>query len=554
MVEALPSDLYPATLPDAASLAPAGSQGAIERAPTGVTAFVGRALKGPVNEPRIVESFADYQRLFGGLWQPSTLSYAIEQFFENGGRRAIVVRVANGGRPPTITLPAAGGGALRLVGLAPGSREHLRASVDYDAIPEDEHDRFNLVLQRVGGPGPASGLVEEQESHRRVSVRPDAGRYVVDVLSQSQLARVVGAPPATRPERPPPATPGGMVGYRVANNDGDDGVALTDYDLIGSAQAGTGLFALARAPAFALLCIPPLGRDQDVGASTLLVAARFCRERQALLVVDPPRQWTSPAEALAGMRDWPFRADNAVMHFPRILAPDRLRGRDETFAACGAVAGMLARLDEAAPPWSPEDRDGVMLRPRFRPACAVDDAQRARLLQAGINTLSSIRIAHREPGSARTLATGNTVATDWRYLPARRLALCIGQSVVDGTRWMLLAHNGERTWQRARAQVEALLESFAQEGAFPADAGQQEYFVVCDARLNDAAALAAGRVALLFGYAAARPGEYHAFLVTHRNAGSQVRSVSVNRLATAGRRVEEEIETALLRGLSAAAG
>ena len=98
MVEALTTNI---ALED---LAPAGSQGAIERAPTGVTGFVGRALKGPIDEPVAINSFAEYQRVFGGLWQPSTLSYALEQFFENGGRRAIVVRVVNGGRPPTITL------------------------------------------------------------------------------------------------------------------------------------------------------------------------------------------------------------------------------------------------------------------------------------------------------------------------------------------------------------------------------------------------------------------------------------------------------------------
>ena len=145
---------------------------------------------------------------------------------------------------------------------------------------------------------------------------------------------------------------------------------------------------------------------------------------------------------------------------------------------------MLARMDESAPPWSPLERDAVLLRPRLRPACAVTEPERQRLLQAGINTLAATRLAHREPGTARTLATGNTVATDWRYLPARRLALCVVQSILEGTRWMLLAHNGERSWHRARAQVEAFLEAFAQEGAFPAPEGQQEYFVVCDARLE----------------------------------------------------------------------
>ena len=70
-----------------------------------MTAFVGRTLRGPVNRPVAVRSFAEFQQAFGGLWQPSTLSYAVEQFFENGGQRAVVVRVVNGGAPATITLP-----------------------------------------------------------------------------------------------------------------------------------------------------------------------------------------------------------------------------------------------------------------------------------------------------------------------------------------------------------------------------------------------------------------------------------------------------------------
>ena len=72
----------------------AGSGQSITESPTAVTAFVGRCLRGPVHRPVTLGSFADYQRIFGGLWQPSMLSYAIEQFFENGGRSAIVVKAA----------------------------------------------------------------------------------------------------------------------------------------------------------------------------------------------------------------------------------------------------------------------------------------------------------------------------------------------------------------------------------------------------------------------------------------------------------------------------
>jgi len=79
---------------------------AIERVPTAVAAFIGRTLKGPVNQALSVRSFNEFQQHFGGLWQPSTLAYAVEQFFENGGREARIVRVTNGARPPTLTLPA----------------------------------------------------------------------------------------------------------------------------------------------------------------------------------------------------------------------------------------------------------------------------------------------------------------------------------------------------------------------------------------------------------------------------------------------------------------
>ena len=116
-------------------------QAQIARAQAAVTAFVGRALKGPVNQPVTIGSFDDYQRIFGGLCQPSTLSYAVEQYFDNGGGECVVVRVCKGGRAPTLRLPA-GAAALMLIGVAPGTREFLRASVDYDGIPADQADRF----------------------------------------------------------------------------------------------------------------------------------------------------------------------------------------------------------------------------------------------------------------------------------------------------------------------------------------------------------------------------------------------------------------------------
>src|ERR1019366_2204506 len=88
-----------------------GPDQTIARLSTARTAFVGRTLRGPVNRPIFIKNFTEFQHVFGGLWQPSPLGYAVEQFFDNGGREALVVRVVNGARSATLTL-SAGSSAL----------------------------------------------------------------------------------------------------------------------------------------------------------------------------------------------------------------------------------------------------------------------------------------------------------------------------------------------------------------------------------------------------------------------------------------------------------
>lgn len=503
----------------------AGSGQSIAQAPTAITAFVGRCLRGPVNRAVQLSSFADYQRIFGGLWQPSTLSYAVEQYFENGGRTAIVVRVTNGARCCTLQLPA-GEQRLVLQALAPGTREFLRAAVDYDGIGDNEDDCFNLVLQRVRTPG--SEHIEDQEIFRRLSLRADSSRNVIAVLADSELARVAGELPAWRPDQTRHDDPRGIAGYVLSGPDADDGAPLTNYDIIGSAAQATGLFALNAVDAFNLLCIPPLARDVDLGPSTLLVANRYCRERRALLFVDPPLAWDTAAKALAEMRDWPLPSDSACLFFPRLLGYDKLRGRFEAFAPCGAVAGTLSRAAELWPVWHGAHGDETVLRPGLRPVCAVDDDYRVRLAACGVNTVQTVRRPGRETPPACTLAGPGAGSADWRSLSARRLALMIINSIEHGTRWMLFEPNEAATWRQAGAQVRAFLASLEERGAFAQREPGDRWFVLCDERVNRERHREQGIVNLMFGFPAARAGGFHAYLVSHRAAGSRVQTVSPN--------------------------
>jgi len=502
-------------------------QPAIERVATAVAAFVGRALKGRVNQPTTITSFDEYQRIFGGLWQPSTLSYAIEQYFENGGRSCIVVRIANGARAPTLTLRC-GTETLNLIGVSPGSREYLRAAIDYDGISADDTDHFNLVVQRLRAAG--TELIEEQEILRRVSIRPQAERALPGLLAKSQLARLAGPLPSQRPDRTVGRGPA-TAGYVACNSDGDDGDALTNYDIIGDALNGTGLFALRSSEPFNFLCVPPLARTLDVGLPTLLVALRLCRERQAMLLLDPPTAWDTPAAAVEAVRRWPFHSEDALMFYPRLLAFDRLRGRYEQFGSAAASAGLLARADQVSPIWSLNDAEEPMLRPGLRSAASVTELDRLRLAQGGVNVLSGARHGGRRQDGLRTLLPEMAAKSDWRSLASRRFALFVMASIERGTRWVRFEHGGPPLWAQVRMQVMAFFEGLERDGAFAGRHGIENYFVVCDHRLNDAAAVARGRFQLLFGYAALRPGEFQSYLVTHEPDGSSARAASVNRYA-----------------------
>lgn len=503
-------------------------QAVIARASTAITAFIGRALKGPVNQPTMLRGFDEYQRIFGGLWQPSRLSYAVEQYFEHGGQECLVVRVCNGARAPTLRLPsvaASEAAALTLVGTAPGTREFLRAAVDYDGIDAAEPDRFNLVVQRLRTAGSES--IETQESYRRISIRPGAERNLADALATSKLVRVLGELPAARPLRSAVQS-SQAAGYACSNADGDDGDELTHYDIIGDAEAGTGLFALRGAPAFNFLYLPPPSRELDVGLPALLVALRLCRERQALLLLDPPSSWTEASRAIEGLRSWPLYSEDALMFFPRVRALDRLRGQEESFGSGAAAAGLLAAATARSPVWSAAGIDELPLRAGVRSSTLVTDLDQLRLAQAGVNVLPATRALPLPRVPLRTLLPEAGARNEERYLSARRLVLFLMSSIERGTRWALLEHSAPALWARLRAQVLAFLEALEDEGAFVGAKPEENYFVICDERLN---AAGGPGVRLLFGVALSRPGEFRTCLVEHRAGASSVRAVSVNRFA-----------------------
>jgi len=416
---------------------------------------------------------------------------------------------------------------LKLQALRPGTREFLRASVDYDNIAEGDTRHFNLTLQRVRSQG--TSQVDDQEIFRRLSMFSNSKGYLPSAIAHSQLVKLDGSLPLRRPDRTMNPASGVANAYVHSNSDGDDGAPLSDYDLIGSELDGTGIFALARVDYFNFLCVPPLSREQDVGPSVLLVAERYCKERGALLIVDPPAYWHTADDALHGLRDWNLTSENALMYFPHILAHDKLRGHFESFAPCGAVAGMLARNDEIFPLWDPERTDEAVLRPGYRPTCMVSDEWRNKLAMFGVNTIQGVRSAARSVPRPRTLAAGHAASADWQYLSARRLALFIVNCIERGTRWVANTNLRIDIAQLVAKRVRVFFEGLFVAGAFGTRRVDEAFLVVCDERAHSKGSTTA-QFQFLIGFASAHSNDFHSFRVTHGPMGTRIQPVSMNRL------------------------
>ncbi len=488
----------------------------IDATPETTAAFVGRALRGPLNTPVLVKNSGDFRRRFGGSWTRSSLGPAVDQFFEHGGRALYVVRVANGARGAMICLPA-NGSALILRAVEPGSSESIRAAVDYDGIDPQDEEHFNLTLQRIA---PGTRLVVDQEFYRRVSYQDGTERSVGEALLASSIARVDAPVPTRRPEAT--RSPGnrydaGYVGHAQA---GTDGSGLSDYDLIGSRAKGTGLFALDGVDQLDLVYLPPTARHIDTGPTALLAAEIYCRERHAMLIADPPSSWADAQDAVRGARATGLASPNIVAYFPRLRR--RIERDGEPRVAGGAIAGLLCKLDRTYGPWFDLDQQGLGLTRKLEPACDVDDEDYAALHRAGINAVLPGPAGRARVRGGVTLARGSEAHSLFRDLAVRRLCLHIVNRIDQGTRWAVFEKHDADLALNIGEQVRAYFRDLFELGAFEND----RFVVQCDAGLARHADELEHGVTLLLGFHPA--GSRHAALVTlHQTArGCRVASAA----------------------------
>ncbi len=493
---------------------------------TSITAFVGRAISGPVDDPVLITSFADFERRFGGLWTESAMSYAVRDFYTNQGAQAVIVRVAHSdAEAATISFGDSPAADLVLEAASPGAwGNNLRATVNHgsDAAlprtspPSTDPAHFNLVLDYQAAPN----REPVQESFLNVSLDPDDPRYLPRVLENSSgLARVRSHMNAASP----PARPDAEA---VQGDGGDDGTDITDNDLIGSASGKTGLNALTKTDLFNLLCIPPrirptaenIGNDGTfTSANVYGQALTLCVARRAFLIVDPNLEWARSADpvgdATTGRDDLNLSGDaarNAALYFPGVRAVDPLRDNQVTdFVPCGAIAGVMARTDSQRGVWkAPAGLDAALAGVQGLQV-NLNDLENGTLNPLGINCLRSFPVSGRVVWGARTLRGADQAADEYKYVPVRRLALFIEESLYRGTQWVVFEPNDEPLWAQIRLNVGAFMQNLFRQGAFQGtDVRARPTSSSATPRRRRRTTSIAGIVNILVGFAPLKPAEF----------------------------------------------
>jgi phage tail sheath protein FI len=297
-----------------------------------------------------------------------------------------------------------------------------------------------------------------------------------------------------------------LPAYPLANGSAGDDV--TGQDFIGSQVDKTGLNALRDVDDVNLLCLPEVADRADFDA-ILAEAAALCQDKRMLLLVDPPAAWTSLDEARAGMAEIDaLRSSYAALYFPRIQATDPLTGQLLTLAPSGTVAGVMARTDGERGVWkAPAGTEARLVGARAL-TVPLTDPENGLLNPLGINCLRSFPIVGPVVWGARTLDGADVLASQWKYVPVRRTALMIEESLYRGTKWVVFEPNDERLWGQIRLNVGAFMQSLFRQGAFQGTSARDAYFVKCDKDTTTQDDINRGVVNILVGFAPLKPAEF----------------------------------------------
>lgn len=292
---------------------------------------------------------------------------------------------------------------------------------------------------------------------------------------------------------------------------GNDGNPPNAAALRGVEANKTGLYALEDVSIFNILCIP---RAADLAPNDMrpvvAEAEAYCQQRRAFLIIDIPQT----VDSVADMQTWMSQNDtlrhrNAAVYFPRPMIADPLNeNRLRSVGASGTMSGLYAQTDAARGVWKAPAGIDARLRNVQTLGYILTDPENGVLNPLGINCLRNFPVYANVSWGARTLDGSDQQASEWKYIPVRRLALFIEESLYRGTKWVVFEPNDEPLWAQIRLNIGAFMHNLFRQGAFQGQTPREAYFVKCDKETTTQTDINLGIVNIVVGFAPLKPAEF----------------------------------------------
>ncbi|HEX5885198.1 MAG TPA: phage tail sheath subtilisin-like domain-containing protein, partial [Pyrinomonadaceae bacterium] len=525
----------------------------IEGVSTSTAAFIGVADKGPIPgtilptgraaQPVMVTSLTDYTRQFGGFRRDSFLTYAVRSFYENGGRRLYIVRVASGASlarvpvfspplsPPSSTLP--------IVAANEGAWGNDIWIATDDSSDGDTTNNFKLLV--MFGKTVEEARANIVETYDNVTFRsatpadPIPANYVrtlVNSRSEYIAFQVSPGPPVevtSRPTNTPRDPSGRLLPTRLAG--GGDGTINT-VDFVGAAatdstRTGTGIHALDKITDVNLIAIPGRG-----DAATINAGMAYCKNQRALqdcffiadvgfiddvngaridgaqpqgvITVSDARTFALPVAATPLDK---AAGDYGAIYYPWVRAADPIgSGRNPLILLppSGFVTGIYARIDNSRGVFKAPAGTEAGVSGALTVATTVSDTEQDQLNPIMVNVIRTVPTSGIVVWGARTIGSN----TEWRYIPVRRMAIFLRVSIYYGIQWAVFEPNDEPLWASLRLNIRAFMLTQFRAGAFQGSKPDDAFFVKCDSTTTTQQDIDNGVVNILVGFAPLKPAEF----------------------------------------------
>jgi len=492
---------------------------------TSVTAFIGRTRKGPIDKAMLIHSFTEFEKIYGGLWKESYLGYVVDHYFSNGGKDALIIRVHEeelndpGTFEYTIDLGSPTN-ILKLQSANPGSWAK-NLLVQIKANNEEVHEDLRLIdptlcnvyVFEVLDPESLDPELILLETFRNISLKPSSPRFIGPVLEYgSELIRLKTKPTDLQISV---LNDGNYESTTTPNLGGDGKPIIEVTTLTGEANQKSGLKLLEDVDIFNLLCIPSINIDESPETSVTNVntiyskAIDLCKRKRAFLIVDPLVKWTNKNGPKDDIKNYPLpKNKNAAIFFPRIQCADNENeNRLRNFPPCGVISGVMARTDTERGVWKAPAGLDASLNGVIGLTVNLNDEENGDLNKLGINCLRTFFGGPVVWGS-RTLRGDDRFADEWKYIPVRRTALYIEESLYRGTQWVVFEPNDEKLWSQIRLNVGAFMQDLFVKGAFQGTDPKKAYFVKCDSETTTPTDIDRGIVNIVVGFAPLKPAEF----------------------------------------------